>query len=54
MSADFVISGLLRQDVVAVASCSAGKSCGDGHPSYIFIGVAIFEIGSKEIISSLM
>jgi hypothetical protein len=41
MRADFAISGLLRQEVVALASCSAGKSRVDGHPSCRFIGVAI-------------
>ena len=41
MRADSAISGSLRLEVVAVASCWAGKRRGDGQPSWRFIEDAI-------------
>ena len=41
MRAAFAISGSAKQDVVAVASCWAGKSRGDGQPSCKLIGESI-------------
>jgi hypothetical protein len=41
MRADSAIPGLRRLDFVAVASCSAGKRRGLGHPSWRLMGLAI-------------